>query len=828
MPESRKIVKIFLASPGDLQEERRAAKSVVDEFNNNWADHLSYHVELVGWEDTISVYGRPQATINRDLEQCEFFIGMMWKRWGTSPAVSGPFSSGFEEEFRTSVSNREKRGSPEISLFFKTVGADLQRDPGDELKKVLAFKKQIVAEKAILFGTFDSIAEFRGKIQRCITRYVQKLQSEETRERAEESQARSSADSVSQSLSETTSTSESPLTVKGAKFLREFISKTERDGEQERIAPADVARFRLLASIIGNQGNDEQFLGVHDANILFVYRSDLALSRREQMGLIDSGLGHYSSKNTPLWYWLAAFDAFNRNWLQICSLAGTTAERVGALSAMRLVLEPLSSEVPWDKEKCMKSWFSETAPSALKVAALGYLADCGTAADLNAIKVVVDRGDYQTTSAAVDAILRINHRDSRENAILALFELQPESVNSSVLATLFENGASIDTEVLSQGVGHRNFNVRRIIVKLLRERGALDVEIADQLTSDSDAEVRFETLQALCYLGRQFSDQEARKILVKPIANLPLGLLGGVGATDREGEDFWNRFREQRMAAMTESDLEQAASDSSVFDRTAHFVMNERQFSKFGDRLRAAVDDHFKAEFAEDLDKMAHKYGSESDLIEMARPLEENLRKESTRKGLDIICRKGEPQDLKRVRNIIRSGFVSYSETDIEYLRKFGEWDDIPLIIAMLDRPSSRPVASLLLGPDDGRYEVAARAIYALGRTRLGELLSLLTPNRLLLSHVMVESSEKVIRELSDSSITQLFRSEHDVVRKAAALKCVRALPKGRLTQLLDRYISGDWTPYYNVIHWLDFGISVPRDRARSAAGRVLAREWRT
>ncbi|SRR5216684_1180942 len=91
MVDTRKIVKVFLASPGDLRDERTTAKLAVDEFNNLWADSLGYHVELVGWEDTVSAYGRPQATINRDLERCEFFIGMMWKRWGTPPDVSGPY-----------------------------------------------------------------------------------------------------------------------------------------------------------------------------------------------------------------------------------------------------------------------------------------------------------------------------------------------------------------------------------------------------------------------------------------------------------------------------------------------------------------------------------------------------------------------------------------------------------------------------------------------------------------------------------------------------------------------------------------------------------------
>ena len=826
MADSRKIVKIFLASPGDLQEERRAAKTVVDEFNNIWADYLGYHVELVGWEDTISVYGRPQATINRDLERCEFFIGMIWKRWGTPPDVSGPYTSGFEEEFRTSESNRQKKGSPEISLFSKTVSADLLRDPGDQLKKVIEFKDQIIAEKGILFETFDSIGDFREKILRCITRYVQKLKLKEIRERAEESQARSSTDSVRQSTSETTSKSESPFSVEGAEFLQNLISRTEGVAEQEWIAPVEVARFRLLASTIWKQGNDEQFLGVHDANILFVHRSDLALSRSEQMGLIDSGLAHYSSETTPLWYWLARFDAFNRGWLQICSLVGTTAEHVGALSAMRLILEPLSSEIPWDKDKCMKSWFSDTAPSERKVAALGYLADCGTADDLPAVRAEVDRGDYQTSRAAIDAVVRINLRDSREKAMVALFELQPASVNSSLLAALFENSASISTEVLLKGLGNQSPDVRRIVVKLLRKRGALDVEVADQLTSDNDAAVRFEALQSLVDGGRQFSNEEAKKILVKPVTTLG-GLFNPFAATDNAGETYWKQFGEERMAEMTDRDLEQKVSDSLDFHRSAEFVLDERRFSTRGDKLRAAVDDQFKTEFAEKLEKIAQKFGSESDLIERLRSLEDYLRNEFTRKGLDVICRKGGPQDLSRIRSILKNGVVGYSDVGIEYLQKFGEWEDISLIIATLDQSESRRTGLLLAAPDDGKYRSAARAIYSLGRERLDELLSLSAPNRLL-SHLIVESSDKAFRALSNNSITQLFRSEHDAVRKAAALKCIRALPKRRLAELLNSYVSGDADRYYNVIHWLDLGVSIPRDRARSAAETVLAREWRT
>jgi hypothetical protein len=84
MSDNLKVVKIFLASPGDLKNERKLAKSAVDEINTIWGPSLGYHVDLIGWEDTVSSFGRPQALINKDLEQCEYFIGMMWTRWGTA------------------------------------------------------------------------------------------------------------------------------------------------------------------------------------------------------------------------------------------------------------------------------------------------------------------------------------------------------------------------------------------------------------------------------------------------------------------------------------------------------------------------------------------------------------------------------------------------------------------------------------------------------------------------------------------------------------------------------------------------------------------------
>jgi|SRR6266568_251906 len=830
MTDSRKIVKVFLASPGDLADERRAAKSVVDEYNALTAEEFGYQVELVGWEDTVSVYGRPQAIINRDLERCELFVGLLWKKWGTPPDVAGLYSSGFEEEFETSVQRRSSKGSPEISLLFKEIDQTFLGDPGEDLKKVLAFKERLISEKRIYFEGFVDIQEFERKFRRCIWTYVSQLRAKDNNEASAKNQAPTRGGEKQPAAITTSSPAETPLSAEGAKFLREFISRTERSAEEKQITAVEIARFRLLASLVGRGGNDDRSLGVHDANLLFSESGEFTFGYQELGGLVTTGFRHYSDENTPLWRWFAAIDGFARSLLPTYSIFGSdTGRRAGALAAMSLIAEPIPSE---DRNDVIANWLAEGLPSNLKVVALGYLDNYGIPSDLATIRSELDRGDNQTVRAAADAIIRINLRDSRERGFAALYELQPTSISHHVLGALFDNETALSTETLIRGVDHRSPEVRRIVVKLLRSRRALTNETAEQLTNDSDAAVRYEALMFLVEAGRTFSDAEARTILVKqtrPGSRGGLSAFGLLGYSDPAAEQFFVQFREQRLRSLKDKDLEDTAAEDSIYDGAAEFVLTERYFNLRGDDLRQKVDDQYRAAFSRALDAMAARYGSGGDdLVEKARSLENFTRKKLTRQGLDIICRKAEPSDLRRVRSALKSGFVDYSASDVEYLQKFGEWEDIPLIIEAVQRPEAGRTQSILASAlDDSKYRAAARAIYTLGRTRLSEVLSMPAPSQLL-AHLVAESSDKTFRSLSDISIMGLLRSEAEQVRKVSALKCVRALSKGRVSKFLASYVSGNQYRYYNVVHWLDFGVSAPRDRALLGAEKVLNMEWRS
>jgi hypothetical protein len=71
--------------------------------------------EPTSWEDTLPGYNRPQELINKDVDACELFIGILWRRWGQE---SGKFSSGFEEEFVRVKERKIRTDSPELWLFF--------------------------------------------------------------------------------------------------------------------------------------------------------------------------------------------------------------------------------------------------------------------------------------------------------------------------------------------------------------------------------------------------------------------------------------------------------------------------------------------------------------------------------------------------------------------------------------------------------------------------------------------------------------------------------------------------------------------------------------
>jgi len=90
MPRSLTQYRVFIGSPGGLNEERRRFRDVPEKFTKLHSEPNGVTFHPVGWEDTIGGVGRPQEQINEDLRQCDYAVFVLHNRWGSPPGPGAP------------------------------------------------------------------------------------------------------------------------------------------------------------------------------------------------------------------------------------------------------------------------------------------------------------------------------------------------------------------------------------------------------------------------------------------------------------------------------------------------------------------------------------------------------------------------------------------------------------------------------------------------------------------------------------------------------------------------------------------------------------------
>jgi hypothetical protein len=358
-------------------------------------------------------------------------------------------------------------------------------------------------------------------------------------------------------------------------------------------------------------------------------------------------------------------------------------------------------------------------------------------------------------------------------------------------------------------------------MKLLQSRRALDIGMAERLSGDSDALVRWEAIAVLMKLGKSLADDEVKKILIPVQKQGRSGLLGlGIAAgSDKAGEDLFHQYQLDVLKRLSEAELEKRVGESLIYDDAAYFALADRYFRNRADELRRDVDDRFSAYFEERIRRMEATFGDNAaarDFVKKARDLESYVRKELTRQGLNVLCTAQKPEDLQRIRANLRDGYAGASKLDAEYLGRHGEWADIPMLA---NAKGPRLGVTLLTSLSDEEFEVeVAMAITSIGKKHsISDLLSLEMPAAIL-KKIIELCSESRFASISRDTLLALFNHESAEVRKAAVVLSVRAFRAKRIKTILREYVVSDNYRYYNVIHWLDLGASMRRNEARKVA----------
>jgi HEAT repeat protein len=143
--ETKRTLRIVVASPGDVQPEREVLPIVIDELNRGIADERGLTLELSMWE-TDAYPGfhleGPQGLIDPILkiEECDVLIGIFWKRFGTPTKDA---QSGTEHEILRAYEAWKQNGSPQIMVYFneKNYAPPKSTEELDQWRRVFEFKE---------------------------------------------------------------------------------------------------------------------------------------------------------------------------------------------------------------------------------------------------------------------------------------------------------------------------------------------------------------------------------------------------------------------------------------------------------------------------------------------------------------------------------------------------------------------------------------------------------------------------------------------------------------------------------------------------------------
>jgi len=314
-------LRLYIASPSDVSEERTEIELIIDEFNHTIAKGLGLYLECIKWEThSTPEMGRPQSVINSQLrpEDSDIFIGLLWSRFGTPTAKDsniriGQIESGTEEEFELAYCSFIEKKRPTI-MFYKC-NRDIKISSIDpkQLVKVNKFFERFNSTgiNPGLYKKYDELKEFKEFFRRDLSNAIQKLAPDSAK-------------------------LESPIMsnyhqANGIKHL--FLP---RDNEKRSFSKIEILQNASYINLIAQTG--QAFLGI----VGHRYRNLIEDLLRDGK-TIKIILSHPTTPNSILRTFIENQTFFNKNKTDICDLTSD-------------VIYELYKESTWFSNKLLNSW----------------------------------------------------------------------------------------------------------------------------------------------------------------------------------------------------------------------------------------------------------------------------------------------------------------------------------------------------------------------------------------------------------------------------------------------------------------------------------------
>jgi tetratricopeptide (TPR) repeat protein len=172
-----KKLRIFIASPSDVKNERARLDSVVDHLNKGLADNLGIVLEIKEWSQVVPNMGRGQQVIFDQIpvSTWDLMIGILWLSYGTPSGGNDKNISGTHEEFNVAYETWKKTGKPRI-MFYRCTRSleDVTKIDAAALGKINEFFKsfEVSGTNQGLYKTYDSPENFERLVHDHIEKFI--------------------------------------------------------------------------------------------------------------------------------------------------------------------------------------------------------------------------------------------------------------------------------------------------------------------------------------------------------------------------------------------------------------------------------------------------------------------------------------------------------------------------------------------------------------------------------------------------------------------------------------------------------------------------------
>lgn len=151
-------LRIFLASPGDLGDERKAVRACVDEYNARRRGESSVTYEVVGWERVRGTARRPQEAINELIGESHFLVALFKASWGSEPGSPWGYTSGTEEELFTGLLELGRAEQPMRDVWVAFLD---HHSPADQ---IVELRQQMYRHHSMMYESIADVRELKHQL----------------------------------------------------------------------------------------------------------------------------------------------------------------------------------------------------------------------------------------------------------------------------------------------------------------------------------------------------------------------------------------------------------------------------------------------------------------------------------------------------------------------------------------------------------------------------------------------------------------------------------------------------------------------------------------